>query len=131
MITYTETPSISAIIIDNAVAPPTLDGNGGQILYRFTCLKEGVYALDMTIYISVGGLLTDCTTLLTKNGVLQNTNPNYNHRLTLPTTEEATYSHKAKISLVVGDIVYFGGYTSSASFNALLINGAMIVLKVG
>lgn len=131
MITYLEIPSIYARIIDTPVVPPTLDGNGGQILYRFTALADGIYALDMTIYVQCGGASNDVTTYLTKNGVLQSANPNNVHRTVQAQTQEITHTHKAKITLATGDVVYFGGYTSSASFDANLINGAMIILKVG
>lgn len=131
MITYTEVPSINAVIINTPVTPTTLDANSGQILFVFTALVDGTYALDMSIYGACGGALTDITTLLTKNGALQSSNPNYVCRTTQPNVQEITHTHKAKIDLIAGDTVYFGGYTGSGSFDALFINGAMIVLKVG
>lgn len=131
MITYNEIPSLSQVIIDTVLLPPTLDTNGGMILYQYTAVSDGDFAFDMTVYVNCGGAFSECTTLLTKNGVLQFTNPNYNHRTTQASSEEITHTHKAKLSLLIGDVVYFGGYTSSPSFDALLVNGAMIVLKVG
>jgi hypothetical protein len=131
MITYTEAPSVNQVILNTIPAPPGLDVNGGRILYVFTALVDGVYALDMTIYIQVGGFLQECTTLLTLNSVLQGANPNYNARTTQTVTEEMTHSHKAKVTLIAGDVVYFAGSTSGPAFDALYINGAMIVLKVG
>jgi|694.fasta_scaffold102210_5 hypothetical protein len=135
MITYSEVPSINAVIINTPVTPSTLDANGGKILFVFTALVGGTYSLDMTIYGQCGGTLTEITTLLTKNATLQFANPNYNSRTTQPlapsTPQEITHTHKAKINLITGDTVYFGGYTSSPSFDALFNNGAMIVLKVG
>ena len=123
------------MIIDTPFAPPTIDANGGRILFQFTALVEGTYALDMTIYGQCGGSLQEITTLLTKNGALQFANPNYNYRTTQPnlpiSTQEVTHTHKAKIDLVAGDTVYFGGYTSSPPFSLVFNKGAMIVLKVG
>jgi len=131
MITYTEVPSLSVVIINQPFAPPTVDVNGGQILYQFTALVNGIYALDMTLYGLSGGIYTDITTLLTKNSVVQSANPTFNARTTQTNAQEVTHTHKAKIPLNLGDTVYFGGYTSAPPFTNNWINGAMIVLKVG
>ena len=131
MITYTEVPNINQGIIDIPVVPPTYDSNGGQELYKFTALANGIYALDMTIYASCGSPFGDVTTVLTKNGIMQSSNPNYISRTTQATIQEITHSHKAQITLNIGDVVYFGGYTSVGLFDAILFNGAMIILKVG
>ena len=132
MITYTEVPSISQVILNTIPAPPGLDVNGGRILYQFTALVDGVYALDMTLYVGIGIVNGDCTTLLTLNSVLQLANPTYNARTTQTiSNEEITHTHKAKVTLLAGDVVYFAGFTTGPAFDAVYINGAMIVLKVG
>jgi hypothetical protein len=131
MITYTEVPSLSVVMINTVPAPPLIDINGSQVLYQFTALADGEYALDMTIYGIAGGVNTDITTLLTLNSVIQVANPTFNARTTQPTTEEVTHTHKAKISLLIGDVVYFGGVTSGVGgFTANLLNGAMIIQKL-
>jgi hypothetical protein len=129
MITYTEVPSLSVVILNTPSA--IIDINGGQILYPFTALADGEYALDMTLYGNSGGIYTDITTILTLNAVVQAGNPTFNARTTQPNAQEVTHTHKAKISLLIGDVVYFGGYTSAPPFTNNWINGAMIVLKVG
>jgi hypothetical protein len=133
MITYTEVPSLSVVMLDSNIipTPPLIDINGGQVLLQFTAPQDGTYALDMTLYCQCGGVYQDVTTLLTLNSNVQSLNPNFNSRTTQPNAQELTHTHKAKIVLLIGDVVYFAGFTSGVGgFTSNLINGAMIVQKL-
>jgi len=132
MITLTEAPSSAAFMVNTVPSPPLIDINGGQVLYQFTAPQDGTYALDMTIYGYCGGVYDNITTLLTLNGSPQPANPTFNARTTQSFgADEITHTHKAKITLLIGDVVYFGGYTSGVSgFTANLLNGAMIIIKL-
>ena len=113
----------------------TTDGNGNIITFPFTATSNGVYVLDMTINTTIGfnvPVYADTTTQLTINGAIQFSNINCNVRSwpASPITGsiELVHNHRAKVTLNVGDVAYFGAASSIPPPE--ITSGSMLIYKI-